>query len=128
MPDPLMYPPRPPLPAGDGSTLGDYLVHPPIRLSGGAPPYSPEERERLAGLMTEAMDGDPGEAGEPPLCPCGEGYVGHADHPCTCGHLADKHLGQGSCQGRGADLEDRAMYAYIPDDEPCLCPALDIEP
>ena len=27
-----------------------------------------------------AADADPGELNEPALCPCGQGYIGHADH------------------------------------------------
>lgn len=30
--------------------------------------------------VRQAADADPGELDEPALCPCGAGYVGHADH------------------------------------------------
>jgi len=30
--------------------------------------------------LRDAADDDPGEANEPALCPCGRGYIGHADH------------------------------------------------
>jgi hypothetical protein len=30
--------------------------------------------------VRQAADADPGELNEPALCPCGQGYIGHADH------------------------------------------------
>jgi hypothetical protein len=36
--------------------------------------------DAMRDLVREAADADPGETDEPPLCPCGHGYVGHGGH------------------------------------------------
>lgn len=45
--------------------------------------YPPTDDPAWADIIAAAADADPGETNEPPLCPCGRGYVGHAVHEHT---------------------------------------------
>lgn len=73
-------------PAGRAALLGETVS--PLRSPGRyeAPLGDPECPEHGATCrkvwhraVQEAAEGDPGEKGEPPLCSCGKGYVGHTD-------------------------------------------------
>lgn len=75
-------------------------------------------------MTAKARDGDlytVTEQNEPPLCPCGKGYVGHADDHCPeCGHSIDfDHdlRGDVSCTRceLAADLGQHAPCCKVPD-------------
>lgn len=75
-----------------------------------------------------AADADPGELEEPALCPCGKGYVGHADHGLVVQVLAvdPPHVAtftarpDGTCTACGRPEADHDRRYDLPD-APAYC-------